>query len=376
MTKKAFVFTVEKKDKINGRIIVDFEAKGLWHAGYIGGRDRDLAVSEKDRREEYQWERLPVTAKLTDEQARLCPTHIGCRRLSDYKRFIVGIDKLTPVAWNIGAMDHLVLEQRKKDILKAPVGQHYNKRDRDAQGDLIAGKGQSLVILLHGSPGVGKTLTAECVSEDVKKPLIALSIGDLVWEEKRLEQRLQEEFNRATDWDAILLLDEADVVLEARSFEDVRRNGIVSVFLRQLEYYQGVLFLTSNRVSTMDVAFQSRIQIGISFKTMTHDIRVKVWGKLLALNGRDKMIGTQTVREVKEKLGKFQLNGRKIRNVLNVADGLAFSEYGEPGRLKYTHIREAVESAVEFQNMLEESKASMKSDQTVWAMYRDGVDEF
>lgn len=126
----------------------------------------------------------------------------------------------------------------------------------------------------------------------------------------------------------------------------------------------------------MDVAFQSRIQIGISFKAMTHDIRVKVWEKLLALNGRDKMIGTQAVREVKEKLGKFQLNGRQIRNVLNVADGLAFSEYGEPGRLKYTHIREAVESAVEFQSMLEESKASMKSDQTVWAMYRDGSDEF
>lgn len=75
---------------------------------------------------------------------------------------------------------------------------------------------------------VGKTLTAECVSEAVKRPLISLSIGDLVWEEKRLQQRLQVEFNRATEWDAILLLDEADVVLEARSFEDVRRNGIVS----------------------------------------------------------------------------------------------------------------------------------------------------
>jgi len=62
--------------------------------------------------------------------------------------------------------------------------------------------------------------------------------------------------------------------------------------------------------------------------------------------------------------------------VLNVADGLAFSEHGESGRLKYSHIREAVESAVEFQNMLEESKARMKSDQTVWAMYRGGSDDF
>lgn len=60
------------------------------------------------------------------------------------------------------------------------------------------------------------------------KPLIALSIGDLIVDESQLERRLLDEFERAIAWDAILLLDEADVVLEARSFEDVRRNGIVS----------------------------------------------------------------------------------------------------------------------------------------------------
>jgi AAA+ superfamily predicted ATPase len=75
---------------------------------------------------------------------------------------------------------------------------------------------------------VGKTLTAECVAEALRKPLISLSIGDLVWDESRLQGRLKAEFKRSIDWDAILLLDEADVVLEARSFEDVRRNGIVS----------------------------------------------------------------------------------------------------------------------------------------------------
>lgn len=71
-------------------------------------------------------------------------------------------------------------------------------------------------------------MTAECVSEAIKRPLISLSIGNLVWEEMYLEERLKEEFDRAARWDAILLLDEADVVLEARSFEDVRRNGMVS----------------------------------------------------------------------------------------------------------------------------------------------------
>lgn len=71
-------------------------------------------------------------------------------------------------------------------------------------------------------------MTAESIAEAVRKPLVAMSIGEMVWDETQLQERLQTEFQRAIDWDAVLLLDEADVVLEARSFEDVRRNGIVS----------------------------------------------------------------------------------------------------------------------------------------------------
>jgi hypothetical protein len=50
-------------------------------------------------------------------------------------------------------------------------------------------------------------------------------------DESALERRLLAEFEKALEWDAVLLLDEADVVLETRSFEDVRRNGIVSGIL-------------------------------------------------------------------------------------------------------------------------------------------------
>ena len=48
-------------------------------------------------------------------------------------------------------------------------------------------------------------------------------------------------------WEAVLLLDEADVFLEARSTHDLERNKLVSIFLRVLEYYEGILFLTTNR---------------------------------------------------------------------------------------------------------------------------------
>lgn len=62
---------------------------------------------------------------------------------------------------------------------------------------------------------------------------------------------------------AVVLLDEADVFLEERDMKDLNRNALVSVFLRALEYYNGIVILTSNRVGTFDEAFKSRIQLAL-----------------------------------------------------------------------------------------------------------------
>lgn len=61
-----------------------------------------------------------------------------------------------------------------------------------------------------------------------------------------LEKSLIRIFQLASHWKAILLLDEADVVVKERTTSDVVRNALVSVFLRKLEYYDGILFLTTN----------------------------------------------------------------------------------------------------------------------------------
>ena len=57
----------------------------------------------------------------------------------------------------------------------------------------------------------------------------------------------------------MLLLDEADVFLEKRDLRDVHRNAMVSIFLRLLEYHSGIMFLTTNRLETIDSAFDSRV---------------------------------------------------------------------------------------------------------------------
>jgi len=48
----------------------------------------------------------------------------------------------------------------------------------------------------------------------------------------------------------VVLLDEADVFLVERDMKDLKRYALVSVFLRALEDYDGILILTSNRIGT------------------------------------------------------------------------------------------------------------------------------
>lgn len=90
-------------------------------------------------------------------------------------------------------------------------------------------------------------MTAEAVAEYTKRPLFIVTSGELGSQPGEMEAELQRVLDLAKTFRAVLLLDEADVFLEQRTCHDLVRNALVSIFLRQLEYYQGILFLTTNR---------------------------------------------------------------------------------------------------------------------------------
>lgn len=68
------------------------------------------------------------------------------------------VDKFHPVSWNKDAFKRLVLEEKTKEMIYALVDIQTATKKMD---DIITGKGNGLIVLLHGSPGTGKTLTAE-----------------------------------------------------------------------------------------------------------------------------------------------------------------------------------------------------------------------
>ncbi|OTB00432.1 hypothetical protein M426DRAFT_65886, partial [Hypoxylon sp. CI-4A] len=81
----------------------------------------------------------------------------------------------------------------------------------------------------------------------------------------------------AEAWNAVLLADEADIFLKRRQNRDLARNGLVSAFLRRMEYFKGLLFLTTNRVSQIDDAFISRVHVAIGYQALSPEFRVKIW---------------------------------------------------------------------------------------------------
>lgn len=148
----------------------------------------------------------------------------------------------------------------------------------------------------------------------------------------------------------MLLLDEADVILEQRSFEDFKRNGIVSVFLRMLEYYEGILFLTTNRLSTMDTAFLSRIHIAIKLNPLGTNGRRAIWTAFIDRLGDTESIAKDELLENIETISEWDLNGREIRNVLTIAQRLALAKRKSGGGLRFEHVEQAADEAIRFQD--------------------------
>jgi AAA+ superfamily predicted ATPase len=99
-----------------------------------------------------------------------------------------------------------------------------------------------------------------------------------------------------------------------------------------LEYYQGILILTTNLVNTIDEAFRSRITIAIEFKELSYTARRKIWTTFVNNVDRSLVDHTKILEEVTE-WANVNLNARQIRNIVLTAESLALAK-GEGGRIE------------------------------------------
>ncbi|KAM0170078.1 hypothetical protein ACHAPF_009375 [Botrytis cinerea] len=237
---------------------------------------------------------------LAPEYLIICsPLLKGCTLKEKlWLEFLVNVP--TDIIWSNSAFQSLVLPPSQKELIHAIATSQIS--DSSEFDGVISGKGKGIIFLLSGGPGIGKTLTAESVAEQMQFPLYMLSAGDLGTESQDFESNLRSVLQMATCWNAALLLDECDVFLEARTSKPLERNKIVSIFLLTLEYYEGILFMTTNR-------------------DLDKNAREKTWKNFLSFEGHEQYHQITDI-EV-EKLADSNINGRQVKNVLKTAKLLA-----------------------------------------------------
>jgi len=183
----------------------------------------------------------------------------------------VHVDDIVPYAYQPDLKTKLVLPEEQTDLIDILTAEMDVLMD-----DIVAGKSGGTTVLCAGPPGVGKTLTAEVYAEIIRRPLYRVHSGQLGLNVAAMENALKDALTRAQRWGAVMLIDEADVYIKRRD-NDITMNAVVGVFLRVLEYFNGLLFLTTNRIDDIDEAIVSRCIALIKFYPPDAEARGKIW---------------------------------------------------------------------------------------------------
>jgi hypothetical protein len=184
------------------------------------------------------------------------------------------VQNISPYQYKPELREKLILPQEHRDLIDILTSDMHVLME-----DIVEGKSGGTTILCKGAPGLGKTLTAEVYSEVVGKPLYRVHSGQLGTTAASVQNNLAQILRRAARWDSILLLDEADVYIRCRD-NDLQHNAIVAEFLRTLEYFSGLLFMTTNRTDDVDDAILSRCIAIIHYGMPVKEDAVRIWKSL------------------------------------------------------------------------------------------------
>lgn len=269
----------------------------------VAKNEEDFEDDDEEKSEELNIYALPVHP------------YIRVFDLNAHNFLNVHVNDLAPYKYDKTTKDKLILPQEVKELVSMLV-----ESTSEVMEDIIKGKSGGIIVLSTGKPGTGKTLTAEVASESLELPLYKVQSSQLGIDVDDLEKELKLVLNRATRWNALLLIDESDVYIHERG-EDLVQNAVVGVFLRVLEYYKGMLFMTSNREVLIDDAIKSRATAHIRYEVPTDDDQAKIWD-ILAKEFKIKLGSTS-----KELAKAFPgISGRDVKSALKLAKFMSKKE--------------------------------------------------
>jgi AAA+ superfamily predicted ATPase len=230
--------------------------------------------------------------------------------------------------------DDLILPEPQKATLRAIAGQLRQRTVVYDQWGFAAKsqRGLGLGALFHGPSGVGKTMAAEVLANELQLDLYHIDLSRVVSKYiGETEKNLGRVFDFAEENGAILLFDEADSLFGARSevkdSHDRYANIEVSYLLQRMEAYRGLAILTTNMRAALDPAFLRRLRFTVAFPFPDAAQRAEIWRHVFPRDAPTR--GLQP-----ERLALLRIPGGNIRNIALNAAFLA-ADAAEPVQMSH-----------------------------------------
>ncbi len=230
--------------------------------------------------------------------------------------------------------DDLVLPGPQKETLHSIAAQLRQRTTVYDQWGFAAKsqRGLGLGALFYGPSGVGKTMAAEVLANELQLDLYHVDLSRVVSKYiGETEKNLGRVFDAAEENGAILLFDEADSLFGARSevkdSHDRYANIEVSYLLQRMEAYRGLAILTTNMRAALDTAFLRRLRFTVAFPFPDSEQRAEIWRHVFPKDAPTK--GLQP-----ERLAELRIPGGNIRNIALNAAFLA-ADAGEPVQMSH-----------------------------------------
>lgn len=128
-----------------------------------------------------------------------------------------------------------------------------------------------------------------------------------------LNFQLDQIFTTANHWKALLFLNEAEVFLTQQFIKHIDWNRLVTIFLHKFEYFQNILFLTTNQLSNLNEIIKNRAHLLLTYSDLNHNTKKKTFQQFLQ---KDSDLAVHVDDQKLIALTQITLNEKQINEII------------------------------------------------------------
>ena len=208
-------------------------------------------------------------------------------------------------------LEQIVLPEADRRRILSVVDNHeeYLKCRADWGLDEVIRYGKGILMLFHGKPGTGKTMTAHGVANHLGRRVLNVDIPRFL-ESRDADRFLPGLFREARLNNALLFFDECETLFASRR----GGNALMTLLLTELERFEGVAILATNLPEALDEAFDRRILVKVHFAEPDRAARAEIWRKHLP-----KQLPLAADVDLQALADRFEMTGGYIKNAVLMA---------------------------------------------------------